>query len=263
MNPIEQGLLAVQGVWRTLRAARLPALGLPWLVWAALMCALALGFAWGAHPALSWLAVPVANALRRGDVFRYPSLFEQLPAIVARIEDLASIVLVPLASGLTTAACEEHFSGRRPTLTGAWARVAPRAFALIVATLPITLGAWLLHLGADMLLATRISSFTRHYAPEVAAVATLAVRSLCAYAGATWPKGLLAAIVFTLLGDLLVAPFVLLVRQAPVVVDRGVPELVLVLLVARYVAGAIAGLAVAGAATLVFLSEVQAHEEGA
>ena len=279
MNPLEGVALGWQCVRRTLREAAYAPAWLPWLLLFAAEAAVALALAWGAHPALSWLVAPVLRLLHRGDLLRYPALYRALPALAARADDALAVALVPLAAGASTRLLAERFDGRRSGAGAALAEALRRGGALIGAAAPATLAAMLLHLGSDLLIAQRVSSFTRRFAPDVAVALGGVAFAACLFAAAlvvlerrglvaalaalpgTWARGFAAALTIVVLGTLPQVPLLLLARGADVIVDRGVPELTLALTLARDAVAAGCGWLAAGAATLAFQSALARRPE--
>lgn len=279
MSPIEQAALGWQCLLGAISAARRPAVWAPWAVLLALHALFLLACAWASHPALSWLMAPLLRALQDDRALRYPELFRRLP-VLSREGGLAlSALATPVIAGVSVRLFELVFRGERPEARAAWSEGFARAGALFVVAAPLVIAACGLHTMLISLADVRLSGLTRLAAPYVAGGALLFVRAALAYAPAlvvlgrrsgpgalaavpgTWRGGFVAAAVpFVLLSPLLAAGTVL-VGFAPRLVQLGVPEAVLLAVLARAGAEALAGMLASGAVTLVWLGGV-GEEEG-
>lgn len=281
MTVLEQWVLGVQCVLRTLRESGRMCVWRPWGpafgVFAALLALLVLA----AHPLVSWAMAPLVRALAGDRALRYPGVFLELPGLLGRCAIGVDALVLPLATGVTTLLFADVFRGARPEASLAWERSRGRWLALIALGLPACLAA----LGVQWLLAQlpaiRLSDASRALVPPLGVLAIFLVRAACFWLApalllerrsvpqvfaaipGTFARGFLPAA--SALGLLALAqwPFRVLLERSSLAVDRGAPELVAfacLLWVALHLAVACLG---AGAATLLHLAALAPERQDA
>ncbi len=139
MNLFEQFALGLQSLWFTLRECGRARLWAPFLVPFLVQCAGIGLLAMTAHPLLSWLLAPIVVRLAGADALHYPGLFVHLPDLALTADLLVVSTLGALATGAATRLFASVFEGRTPSLREAWSETARRAWALVLAQLPVTL----------------------------------------------------------------------------------------------------------------------------
>ena len=77
----------------------------------------------------------------------------------------------------------------------------------------------------------------------------------------TWARGFVPALIVVALVSLLRMPFDRLALASALIVDRGIPELAVVLALVQAGMGALVGFLLTGSATLLYLSAVASREE--
>lgn len=279
MNAFEQLALGWQCLWHTRR--ELLRLEL-WGPWGVLLLAQAAGIgllAFAAHPLVSWFMVPVLRATTAEDIVRYPELLRRLPGLAAQFGVVCGLLLGSLTAGAATRQFADHFRGARVRPDVAWSEALPRWPALLLAALPVALVGLLVQRLPDLLLGVRMSSLSRSLLPEVFNLLGLLLTSLLLYTTAlvmierrsglaalrqvpaTWKRGLIPAFVVVLVVSLVRLPLDRLTLASRVIVDRGIPELAVVLALAQATVAAFAGFLMTGAATLLYLTVVADREE--
>lgn len=269
MNIFEQVALAWECLGATLRRIRHAALWAPWLVLGAAQLATVVLLACFAHPAASALMAPLVTALAGAGARHYPEVFRVLPDLHARAGFVVDALLGPVVAGAATVLFAASFARRAATPREAFAQALRRAGALVLAWLPFALVTGLLTFGLEGWLAGRGSAaITRRIGMFTALGGTLVLRAMMLYLIpmmmlgrmgplAAWRelphtggRGAFTALTLVVLVTALTAPFAMLSRFVPRLVDGGTPEAV-ILVVAAQVAGALlSAFLLAGAAVL-------------
>lgn len=277
MTVTEQLALGWQCLLHAIGQALRPALWGPWLV-LGLAQALVVGALWGfAHPALSWLMAPVLLRLAGDEALHYPSLFRVLPAVFARADVAIAALLGAVMAGVSIALFAEVFAGRPPAAGAAWRRGLARAPALVIVNLPVSAIAFAL----PMVVGLAGTGMLARLAAPFAIVAVGVVQAWFLYASAfvvlegrgAWSA--LAALpraaaragwaALLLSAATLLPPFVVqqLVARSDTIVSRGVPELVVGLVLGQAAVALASAFVLTGGATLAFQSAVARPREQA
>lgn len=275
MNPLEQIALAWHSLVETLRALFAPVLWLPWLLLGAFQAALVVALGWFAHPAVAWLAVPLARLLGGEDALHYPRIFRVLPALYSRADLAVGAVLGALVVGAATRLFAARFSGAevRPLAELGWAL--RRAPLLIAVNLPLNLLLIGLSLALDAMLgrpggsaivrqgitvgglvAAMLLQAAFLYATPLVAVSGLPLLRALAMLPRAFARGAFAALVLSLFAVLALLPLQGLAGLGDNLVERGTPELVAWITIAQTALGLLAGFILTGGATLVYQSSV-------
>lgn len=273
MNAAEQVALVWRALLHTARVSLRPALWAPWSVLLAVQAAALAAFANPAHPAVSaWLGAFLERTAGEG-VLHYPEYFRQLPWIWGRADLAIAALVAPVVTGWSCAAFAEAFSGRRPSAGGAWRAAAPRARTLVLAWLPLQLatfafalllGGWVegqRHTFVSRLLGQLlvvggplVAQTVFFYTPCYVALGRLgAVESWWALPRATGRAGF-GAFLASAAALVAVNAFVRVVAIPAAGWERLAPERSVVRLFAADACSAAIGFALAGVATLVYLS---------
>ena len=272
MNLIEQLTLGLQACRYTAREWFRLALWAPFaLLFAAQLALLAILMLW-AHPALSWALAPLVGRMAGPAALHYPEYFRHLPGLVWKLRGLADVLVGPLAFGLATRLFAWRWRGQPQLWTDAWRAVLPRWGALVGVSLPPFLVLTVLTYLGEHLVALRLSPLGRAAMPGLLNVCGALIQVAWAYAVAlivldrrgvmdairelphTWVHGALPAVVVLALAALLQWPGGWLVERTGVVVDRGLPDLVALIVAARLVFALFGAFLVTGAVTLVWTS---------
>jgi len=279
MNVFEQVALGWQCLWHTRRELLRPELWVPWLVALLAQSLVICLLLFAAHPALSWFMAPLLRAVTHEDVLRYPELLRRLPGLAAQAAVVSGLLLGSLVAGAATRQFADHFRGSRVSASAAWGAAFPSWPSLLVSSAPVALVGLTLHLLPSLLAGVRMSSLSRGVLPELLGAVGLVVTALLLYTTAlvmlerrsgftalrevprTWARGFLPALVVVLLVALVRMPLDRLALATRVIVDRGIPELAVVLALSQAVVAAFAGFLLTGASTLLYLSVVSAREE--
>lgn len=279
MNLFEQVALGWQCLWQTRRELIRPNLWGPWLVGFLIQTGVILILLFAAHPTLSWFMAPLLRAVTQDDVLRFPELLRRLPGLAGSVAVVLGLALGSLLSGAATRLFADCFRGvvLRPGL--AWTDALNRWGALLIAALPAALLGWVMQALPGALTGVRMSSISRRLLPEVLGGIGLVMTALFLYTtvlvmlegrGAfaalrevprTWARGFVPALVVVLLVSLLRMPLDRLALASASIVDRGIPELTVVLALLQAGVGALAGFLLTGSATLLYLSAVSSRGE--
>jgi hypothetical protein len=278
---LEQLVLAAQALWLTLRESGRGRMWAPWLVLGALQGAVLLALLGFAHPLLAWAVAPFVRATGGEPALHYPEFYRALPSLYSR----ADLVIGSLAGAVATGWSTRLFAARwhREVLApgGAWAEVAPRVLALVLAQLPFQLLVLLFNGLLDRMLAGQAGIVQRlGYLVDLVGVAGLQALFLFlpalivlerrglwrALAGLprAWARGFWAALLLGLVALLPLLPLDALGQRSGLLVDRGAPELVGWLTALQLLVGLAVSFLLAGSSTLVYLGAVAAQpgEEG-
>ncbi len=280
MNALEQLALGSQCLARGWREAGRRELWLAWLpVLAARIGVLAL-LVWCAHPLVSWLLAPMLRAAEGDGVLRYPELFRRLPPLAGRADLFVAAVLAPLSAGVATLTLAPVFRGQACSPGAAWREALPRWPALVIANLPATAAMIGLQFALTALPGARVSGMTRMLAPYAAWVVEMLAQTAFFYASAlvvlehrsawsavaaipgTLGRGFLPALFVTATLWLFLAPLQWLGGQRELIVARGLPELVALVVLLRAGLATGLGLIASGAATLAYLGALAGREDG-
>ena len=227
-----------------------------------------------AHPLVSWLFAPLVMALAGPAAMHYPEYFGHLPALAAQGDWLIGLGPGSLVTGLATRLFAWRWRGQPFAFADAWREVLPRWPALVLVQLPPALLLAGLAFAADHVLAARLSSVFRASLPLVLGLVGWLLRAAWAYAPAlvvlerrsaaeawlelphTWVHGALPATLVLALGSLVEWPASWLLARAGLVAERGLPELVVVMVLIRVAFALLAAFVVTGGLTLVWTSAV-------
>jgi hypothetical protein len=280
MNVLEQVVLGWIAFARTVREVLRPRLWVPWL---AIACANLLVVAllwWFAHPLVSWAMAPLVRLTGGEDALRYPQIFRMMPALYGRFEVVVGALLGSVMIGAGTLLFASRFRGGLAEPREAFRQAMRRALPLVLASLPFNLLVVALSFGVEWLVAERDSgALVRRAAYAAVLGGSIVLQSLFLYVPAlvvieqrgvlgafaelprTWVRGFWSALA---LGTVLVLPLLplhVLSGRASMLVDRGTPELVGVVVVFQILIAMTLGFLLCGSATLVYLSTV-APERG-
>lgn len=277
MTVFEQIALGWQCLLLALGQVIRPALWGPWLV-LGLVQMLVVAALWGfAHPALSWLMAPLLAWLAGEGALHYPAFFRVLPAVFARADVAIATLLGAVTSGVSIALFAEAFAGRRAEGSAAWRRALARAPALILVNLPVTAVA----LTLPALAALAGPGIVARLAAPLAIVAVWVVQAWFLYASAfvvLEGRGVRSALLalpeaaargggaaLLLSAATLIPPLVAqrLIAMGDTIVSRGVPELVVGLVLAQAAVALASAFVLTGGATLAFQSAVARPREQA
>jgi len=250
-----------------------PALWTPWLLLGAVHLVLLLMIAGFAHPAVSAVMAPLVTAFAGAQVRHYPEVFRHLPELQTQAALIVDALLGPLAAGAAVALLAAAFERGRATPGDAIAHALDRAGALIVALLPYTVIVFAITFGLQGWLVERGSAgLTRKLAQLAGAGGIVLLRVLFLYVvplvvlGRQRPveawrelprlleRGSVTAFTIVVLVSLVTAPFGVLTRFAPRLVDGGTPEAVVGLVAVQIAGGLIAAFLLAGASVLAWQS---------
>jgi len=273
VSVFEQIALGWACVSATLRRMFQPVLWTPWLLLGAVHLVALLMLAGFAHPAVSAVMAPLVTALAGAGVRHYPEVFRQLPELQAQTGFVVDALLGPIAAGAAVAMLAAAFERGRATAGDALVHALERAGALIAALLPYAVIVFAITFGLQAWLVERGSAgMTRKLAQLVGLGGTVFLRAAVLYIvplvvlGRLKPldawrelpsmleRGSVTALTIVLLVSLVAAPFGMLARFAPHLVDAGTPEAVVVLVAAQIAGGLITAFLLAGASVLAWQS---------
>lgn len=179
MTFFEQLALGWQCFWRSLRESRRAELWWPWARLLVMYVAVLLAIGFAPEPRVSWFMAPLVRWAASDDALRYPELYQRLPGLWKWAQLVLDAVVAPFAAGVAALLWSERFRGA--PLEGAEARslVRRRWFALLLATLPVSLTAVAGHAALSALAQVRLSGLTRTLAPQALEAAVFLVRSAC------------------------------------------------------------------------------------
>lgn len=279
MNVLEQVALGWQCVWHTRREMLRAQLWGPWLVLLAAQGLVIGALAFAAHPWLSWFMAPLLTAVAHEDILRYPELLRRLPGLAAHAAALLGVVLAPLIAGVATRLFADRFRGARVRPDAAWGEALGRWFSLVLAAAPAALVALSVALLPTLLAGVRMSSLSRRLLPDALGVLGALLMALLLYTSAlvmlerrgglralaelprTWARGFVPALVVVAIVSLLRLPLERLAGASTLIVNRGIPELAIVLALTQALAAAVLGFVLTGAVTLAYLSVVATRDE--
>lgn len=275
MNAFEQVALAGQSIATTLGVARRGGLWIPWLTLGVIQVAALLLLASFAHPWVSSVMAPLIARIAGADVLHYPNVFRVLPALHARVAFVLDALIGVVAIGAATRLFASRFSGP-PIPAGQGLREAVRRWGtLVLAHLPLQLlvlaltfgiPEWL-HARGSAGMTVRLGLVAGTVGVVLLQVVFVLIAPLVMLAGYgvrdTWrelPHLLrhagFAAVAIAVAATVLTWPISILGRFADRIVDRGAPELVVVLVGIQVVAALVAAFVTAGSITLVYQSLV-------
>ena len=275
MSFFEQVALGWQALLRTVARVGKPG---PWAPLAILgaceLAAIAL-LAWFAHPAVSWFMAPLLRRAGGAELLHYPNVLRALPGLYGRVDVVLGATVGAVAVGAATRIFANQLRGRPEGVVAALGAAARRAVALVVVGLPFNLLVFALTSGLGWLIAHRQSGGLVHRLSDFIVLAgSVVFQSLFFYvtcdvmlAGRgvlaalrdvphAAARGFWAALVIGTLLALPLLPLQLLAAQSARLVDRGAPELVAWLMAAEAAASLLLWFALAGSATLVYLTAV-------
>lgn len=278
MTFLEQLALGWQCFARTLRESGRSALWWPWARLLVLYVSVLLAIGFAPEPRVSWFMAPLVRWAASDDALRYPELLQRLPGLWKWAQLALDATVAPFAAGVAALLWSERFRGAPLAAAEARALMLRRWFALLVATLPVSLVAAGGHLALDQLAHVRLSGLSRALAPRALEAAVFLVRAACFFvvpmvmldprgprrALLAAPGRLGLAFVPSLVASLLIAACAWPLQAAlarPAAWLAVAPEMVLVLAFAFAVQRALLlGLA-AGAGTLLYLSVLVPGED--
>ena len=277
MSVLVQLALAGEGLWRALLQVRAGRLWVPWLALGALQAVLLLALPGFAHPALwPWLA-PLVRGVGGEEALHYPGFFGALPALYARADLVLGALAGAVVAGWSTVLFAACWRGHDVAPGAAWASVAPRVVALVLALLPLQVLVVTLDVGLAQAVAGE-GGLVRKLAQLVSLGGVAVARALFLYvpalvvlerrgiAGAfaalprAWARGFWAALLLGAVRVAVTSPFQRLDRVGDLLVGRGSPELVGGLVLVRIVAELAVSFVLVGAATLAYLGAVAEAE---
>ncbi len=179
MSLFEQLALGWQCFARTVRESGRSELWWPWARLLVLYVAVLLAIGFAAEPRVSWFMAPLVRWAASDDALRYPELFERLPGLWKWAQLVLDATVAPFAAGVAALLWSERFRGA--PLEGAEARalVWRRWFALLLATLPVSLTAVGGHVALGALEQVRLSGLSRALAPKALEATVFLVRVAC------------------------------------------------------------------------------------
>lgn len=273
MNVFEQIALGWGCVVATARRMLQPAPWVPWLLLGAAQLVTLLLIAGFAHPLVSAVMAPLVTLLAGAEVRHYPEVFRQLPELQAQAGLVVDALLGPIAAGAAVALLAAAFDRGRATPGSAIDGALRRAGALIIAMLPYALLVGAITFGAQAWLVGRGSAgLTRKFAQLAGVGGATALRVAFMYVTplvmlgglgplAAWrelPRFIsrsgIAGLTIVLLAAIVTAPFAMLARFAPRLVDSGAPEAVVGLVAVQIAGGLITGFLLTGGALLLWQS---------
>lgn len=275
MNAYEQVALAGHSVVAAFGSLRRGGLWVPWLLFGAIQVAGLLMLAAFAHPLLSGIMAPLVARIAGPDVLHYPNVFRVLPALHARIAFVLDALVGVVAIGAATRLFAARFSGTGMPAGQGLREAFARWGTLVLAYLPLQLLVLLLTFGIPEWLhargsagmTVRLGMLAGIVGVVLVQVVFVLIAPLVILAGHgvrdTWrelPTLLqqmgIAALVVVVLGTVATWPVQILGRFADRIVDRGAPELVILLVGIQISAAMIAAFVTAGSITLVYQSLV-------
>ena len=275
MNLVELLALGALGLGRAAREAWRPACWRPWLpvLVIRLLVVLALGFA--AHPALAWFMAPLLRAVSGDAALRFPAGLQRLALLAAHADVLVAALVVPVAAGLAS----RRFAAAFGSPAAAPRSAAGRTLALVVASLPAVLVSVAAQLAVERLAGVRLSAISRLMLPQLAALVVLMTQAACFYVvaevavgGASGPgaiaaiprafgHGAVPALVALVVLSLPLVPFPRIETAASGGRWLAMPELALLVELARVCLSTALAVLGCGAATLVWLGVIAPQEE--
>jgi hypothetical protein len=273
MDPFQQLALAGHCLVATFRELGRPGLWVPWLVLGLCQLAGLLLLAAFAHPAVSAVMAPLVARIAGPDVLHYPNVFRVLPALHARVAFVIDALIGVVAIGAATRLFAARFSDHDLTTAAGIREAARRWGTLVLAHLPLQILVLVLAFGVPEWLHARGSAgMTVRFGLLAGTAGVILVQvvfvlvaPLVMLAGLgvrdTWrelptliSQAGFAAVAIAVAGTVATWPVQILGRFADRVVDRGTPELVIVLVGIQIVAALVAAFVTAGSITLVYQS---------
>jgi len=275
VNAGQQLLLGWEALWRSARQMRSIDVWIPGLVVALVQVGILAALAWFAHPAVSWFMAPILRRVAGEEVLRYPNVFQVMPALYGHAGLIVEALIGATMAGATVWLFARRFEGRPATASAGLAHALRRALPLVIASLPGTLlidlvltasDRWLVDHGGPRLVrhaihygAVGVALLVQAFFLYVVAYVVLEGRGvLGAWGGLPEAarRGFWGALFVSCVLYLPHLPGDLIGRLAPVIVQRGRPELVTGLVGMEIVIGLLTNLLLAGGAALLFLSAV-------
>ncbi len=279
MSLFPQIILAWQGMRRTVRHLATAAVWVPWLIVGGLQLAV-LVCLWGfAHPWISWFMAPLLQRVGGEAMLRYPNVFRVMPALYGR----AALVIGVLVGAVMGGAAIWLFARRflqRESRPGEGLRLAVRrAFSLIVANLPAAILTVLVLALSEWWVQEKSGPRILQTAARFGGLGlALVLQALFAYVSAVvvlegkgvleaWrrigecaARGFWAALLLSVVLFLPHLPVDYLGRHAQTIAQRGVPELVGLLVAAEIALGVVTSLVFSGGIALVYLTAISESE---
>lgn len=256
----------------------------PWLLLGAIQLTVVLVLAGFAHPALSWFMAPWLRAAAGEDALHYPNVFRLLPGLYARVDLLVTATLGVLAAGAATYLFAARLD-RAAVATRAGEglrRALARAVPLIAVNLPLNLLVVGLSVGLEWWVGERDSSgLVRRFARLFALGGALVLQAFFVYGTAlvilggrgVWGalralphaarQGFWAALCLSVVGILPLLPVQELAGRTSLIVDRGAPEVMVVVVAAQIALTLLMSFLLAGSVTVVYQGTVAPAEAGA
>jgi hypothetical protein len=275
MSVPQQLALAGHCMVATLGELRRTWLWVPWLALGLVQLTALLLLAGFAHPLVSPAMAPLVTWIAGPDALHYPNVFRVLPALHARLAFVLDALVGVVAIGAATRLFAARFARQRIPAADGIREAVGRWGTLVLVYLPLQLLVLLLTFGIPEWLHARGSAgMTVRFGLLAGIVSVTLVQvvfvllaPLVILAGhgvrETWhelPNLLgqvgIAAFAIVVAATVVTWPVQILGRFADRVVDRGTPELVIVLVSVPIVAALIAAFVTAGSVTLVYQSLV-------
>jgi hypothetical protein len=279
VNPIEQIILAWEGLRRSLRHAGAGSLWVPWILLASVQLAALCVLIFFAHPAFSWFMAPLLESAGGDALLRYPNLFRVLPGLYGRAALVISALVGAVLGGAAVWLFARRLQGRPASSAEGLGRALRRAPALVIANLPATALVTLMLTGLESVLAAVDGPRLIEQAARYGGLAmAILLQAIFAYVsadvmlggggvGAAWralgervASGYWAALVLSVTLFLPHLPSYWLGRLGGTVVQRGTPELMAALVGVEIALGAVTSWMMSGAVALVYLSMDAAAE---
>lgn len=271
-------MLAWQAFLYACRQLFRPNLWLPWLVLGTVQVVAIVLMATFAHPVISWGMAPLLRGIGGERALHYPEIFRMLPDLFGRVDLLLTATLGAVAAGASTwlfAAELNRRAGEAAPAGEGVRRAFSRALAIIAVNLPFTLLALALTYGLPWWLGERESSAMVRRVGRLAglggallvqaffiygtALVVLggrsvwdALRALPAAAG----RGFFAAFALSVGAVIPLFPLQELTARSATIVDRGIPEVVAVVVLAQVLVVLVTSFLLAGAVTVVYQGAV-------
>lgn len=271
-------MLAWQAFLYACRQLFRPNLWLPWLMLGTVQVVAIVLMASFAHPAISWVTAPVLGAIGGERAMHYPEIFRMLPDLFGRVDLLMTATLGAVAAGAATwlfgAELDRRAGDRAPGGEGL-RRAFSRALALVAVNLPFNLLALVLTYGLSWWLGERDSSALVRRAGRLAGLGgALLVQSFFIYGTAlvvlggrsVWDalralpaaagRGFFAAFTLSVGAVIPLFPLQELTARSATIVDKGIPEVVAIVVLVQVAVVLVTSFVLAGAVTVVYRGAV-------
>jgi hypothetical protein len=278
LNVLEQIMLAWQAFLYACRHLLRPGLWLPWLILGAIQVVAVVLIATFAHPAVSWAMAPVLRAIGGDAALHYPEVFRMLPDLFGRVDLVLTATLGAVAAGAATWLFGSELARGTGAAAPAGAGVRSaigRWLAIVVINLPFNLMALGLTYGLSWWLGERDSSGLVQRVGRLAGLCgALLIQAFFIYGTAlvvlggrgVWDafkslpgaagRGFFAALTLSIGAVIPLFPLQELAARSATIVDRGTPEVVVLLVLAQVAVVLVTSFVLAGAVTVVYQGAV-------